>query len=197
MSSATSRQDAASTVQASSTQRPSAASSVKPILVLVAICLVAGVLLGAVHQLTAPIAAANADAAAQEVYAALVPEAASFEPVDCDVDGCTAALKALDASGQPLAHVIVSQSKGYGGPVPIAVAFGADGTVVGITAMPNDETPGLGTRIADEEHIGQYKGMPADQVDEEGIDLISGATISSRAALSAFNIAVEAYEEVR
>ena len=189
MSSASSRQDGA--------KRPSAMASAKPILVLVTICLVAGVLLGAVHQLTAPIAAANADAAAQEVYAALVPEAASFEPVECDVEGCMAALKALDASGQPVAYVIVSQSKGYGGPVPIAVAFSTEGTVGGITAMPNDETPGLGTRIADEEHIGQYKGMPAEQVDEEGIDLISGATISSRAALSAFNIAVEAYEEVR
>ena len=172
-------------------------TSLAPIIVLVSICLVAGALLGVVHQVTAPVAAANADAAAQETYATLVPEAASFEPVDCGVDGCTAALRALDASGQPIAHIVVAESKGYGGPVPIAVAFGPDGAVVGITAMPNDETPGLGTRIAEDEYIGQYVGRPAEATAETDVDLISGATISSRAALAAYNIAVEAYKEVR
>lgn len=171
-------------------------SSVRPVLVLVAICLVAGALLGFVHAKTAPIAEANAEHKAQETYAALVPEAATFEPLDCTVEGCAAALEARDASGAIIAHIIVAQSKGYGGQVPIAVAFGPDGTVLSITAMANDETPGLGTKIANDSYIGQYVGLAAAPTDASQIDLISGATISSKAALAAFNIAVEAYEEV-
>lgn len=176
---------------------PSAFETVRPVVVLVAICMLAGALLGVVHYVTDPVAQANAEQKAQETYAQLVPQAASFEPVDCTVDGCTAALEARDASGAVIAHVIVAQSKGYGGQVPIAVAFGADGTVSAITTMANDETPGLGTKIANDSYIGQYVGLAAESITADDIDLISGATISSKAALSAFNIAVTAYEEVR
>ena len=80
--------------------------------------------------------------------------------------------------------------------MPIAVAFAPKGTVKAITAMSNDETPGLGTKIANESYIGQYVGKPAQALTADDVDLISGATISSKAALAAFDIAVEAYEEV-
>ena len=176
--------------------RSSSFDTVRPVIVLVVICMVAGALLGVVHDVTDPVAQANAEAKAQQTYAQLVPQAASFEPVDYTVEGCTAALRALDGSGNVLAYVIVAQSKGYGGQVPIAVAFGTDGTVLSITAMANDETPGLGNKIANDSYIGQYVGLAAQPTDAGSIDLISGATISSKAALSAFNIAVEAYEEV-
>ena len=171
--------------------------SFKPIIVLVSICAIAGVLLGVVHQVTAPVAAAIAEQRAQETYASLVPDAASFEAIETSVDGCTAALRAVDASGSTVAYVVVAQSKGYGGQVPIAVAFTPDATVLSITTMPNSETPGLGSRIAEEFYIGQYVGKPAQTLAVEDIDVISGATISSKAALSAFNIAVQVFEEVQ
>ena len=177
-------------------ERKQAASTVMPVVVLVAICAVTSALLGVVHGITAPIAEANAAQKAQETYEQLMPEAASFEEVPCDVDGCTAALRALDENGIPIGTIIVAQSKGYGGQVSIAVAFAMTGTVSNITAMPNDETPGLGTKIANDSYIGQYVGLAPDPITADDIDLISGATISSKAALAAFNIAVEAYGEV-
>ena len=180
----------------SAARKPSLWETVRPVVVLVSICMVAGALLGAVHMMTSPIADANAEKKAQETYAALVPEAKEFVPVECTVEGCTAALEARDAAGDVIAYVIVAQSKGYGGQVPIAVAFGRKGTVKNITAMTNDETPGLGTKIAADSYIGQYVGLEAAPTTADDIDLISGATISSKAALAAFNIAVEAYEEV-
>lgn len=172
------------------------ASTIRPVLVLVAICMVASALLGVVHEVTAPIAEANAQAKAHETYAALVPGAKEFVELECAVDGCTAALEARDAAGDVIAYVIVAQSRGYGGQVPIAVAFAPKGTVKAITAMANDETPGLGTKIANDSYIGQYVGLPAEPLTADDIDLISGATISSKAALAAFDVAVEAYEEV-
>ncbi len=175
---------------------PSFFQTIRPVLVLVLICMVSGALLGSVQAITAPIAEANAAQKAQETYAALVPDAKEFVEVACDVEGCTAALEARNAAGEVIAYVIVAQSKGYGGQVPIAVAFSRKGTVMNITAMANDETPGLGTKIAQDSYIGQYVNLPAKPVTADDIDLISGATISSKAALSAFNIAVQAYEEV-
>ena len=181
----------------SNKQAGSPFEAIRPVVVLVAICMVAGTLLGFVHEVTAPIAQANADKKAQETYEQLVPDAKEFVPVECTVEGCTAALEARDSAGDVISYVIVAQSKGYGGQVPIAVAFGRKGTVKSITAMANDETPGLGTKIAADSYIGQYVGRQAEPTEAADIDLISGATISSKAALAAFNIAVEAYEEVR
>lgn len=171
-------------------------SSLKPVLVLVAICTAAAVLLGVVHQVTAPVIADAEERRAEETYAALVPEAASFEEVPCSVEGCVAVLRALDASGTQLGGIVVAQARGYGGDVPIAVSFDTSGTVTNVVVMPNEETPGLGSRVADDSYIGQYVGLPAEPTDDAAIDLISGATISSRAALNAFNRAVEAYKEV-
>ena len=171
-------------------------STIRPVIVLVTICTIAGILLGLVHNVTQPIADANAAKKAQETYEKLMPGVASFEELPCSVEGCTAALRALDEDGDSMGTIIVAQSKGYGGQVPIAVAFDETGTVSNITTMPNDETPGLGTKIADDSYIGQYVGLSPDPITANDIDLISGATISSKAALAAFNIAVEAYEEV-
>ena len=69
-------------------KKSSSVSAVRPVLVLVAICMVAGALLGAVHEVTAPIAEANAQAKAREIYAELVPDAKEFVEVECAVDGC-------------------------------------------------------------------------------------------------------------
>lgn len=180
----------------SSKQAAKGALSLTPVFVLVAICCVSGALLGGVHMVTAPVIAAAEEQRAQEIYAALVPDAASFEELACETEGCTAALQALDASGEKIGYIVVAQSKGYGGQVPIAVAFDTAGTVTNITTMQNEETPGLDTRIADESYIGQYVGLSAEPLTADDVDLISGATISSKAALSAFDIAVEAYKEV-
>ena len=171
--------------------------AIRPVVVLVTVCAVAGLLLGWVHQMTAPVIARAEEERAQEAYAELIPEASSFEEVPCGVDGCVAALRAVDESGTAVGFVVVSEAKGYGGEVPIAVGFDPEGTVTSIMAMPNDETPGLGTRIAEDGYLNQYVGKPAQTLEADSVDLISGATISSKAALAAFNVAVESFEEVR
>lgn len=171
--------------------------SVRPVLVLVTICAVAGVLLGLVHSVTAPAAERIAQERAQLAYAELIPGATSFEDVECTTEGCTAALKALDDAGNVVAYVIVAQSKGYGGQVPIAVGIDTEGNVVDVMVMSNSETPGLGTKVAHDSYIDQYVGFKAEPVEADDIDMVSGATISSKAVLAAFNIATQAYEEVR
>ena len=172
------------------------ATLLKPVAVLVLICIVAGALLGFVHAATAPVAAEVAAQRARQTYTELMPDAAAFEPLACEVKGCTAALQAVGASGETLGHLVVAQAKGYSGAVPLAVAFDTSGTVTSIKVMKNDETPGLGTKIADTSFTGQFVGRAAEALKVEDIDTISGATISSKAALAAFNVAVEAYKEV-
>ena len=172
-----------------------AAGAVMPVVVLTLICVVAGTLLAFVHDMTAPIIAEAEAARAEETYRSLVTDADTFEDVACSVEGCTATLAAKRGS-DTVAYVIVAQAKGYGGQVPLAIAFSPEGSVISLTAMSNEETPGLGTNALTPDYLSQYVGRSAEKVEKSDVDLVSGATITSTAVVNAYNVAVEAFEEV-
>lgn len=166
--------------------------SIRPTLILALICLLATLLLAGLNQLTTPIITENEERTANETYAALLPEADGFTARACDIDGVTAVMEADNGAG----YVITAQSRGYGGQVPAAVAFSSDGTILGVTMMENSETPGLGQKVTEDAFSGQFAGRDASEFAIDDIDAITGATISSKAAVSAINLAIEAYQEI-
>ena len=148
-------------------------SLVKPAVVLVLICAIVGFLLGSVDNLTLPTITANREARAWATYNALIPEATDFEALSCDVPGVTALMEADDDLG----YAVIAQSKGYSSQVPMAVAFDDEGTIANVIGMDNTET----------------LGRAAEPLTIDDIDAVTGATISSKAALAAVNEAIEAY----
>ena len=164
----------------------------KPVVVLLAVCIVAGTALAAVNQATAPIIRENEERKANETYFSVLPEADSFTQLECDLDGVTAVLKADNGAG----YVITAQSRGYGGQVPVAVAFSPEGEILRTLFTDNDETPGLGQKVTEDSFSAQFAGLGADALTLDDIDAISGATITSKAAVNAVNLAIEAFEQV-
>ncbi|MGI6045232.1 MAG: FMN-binding protein [Eggerthellaceae bacterium] len=164
----------------------------KPIIVLVSICVIAGAALGGVNMLTSEAIAQNEEESAMAIYREIAPDATGFTEIGSDVEGVTACLKAEGCGG----YVIVAQSKGYGGEVPIAVYFGPDGSIVSLSALSNSETPGLGTKIAEPDFIDQFIGRGDAEIATDDFDAITGATISSKAALAAINEAISAHEAI-
>ena len=164
-------------------------SLVKPAVVLVLICAIVGFLLGSVDNLTLPTITANREARAWATYNALIPEATDFEALPCDVPGVTACMEATDDLG----YAVIAQSKGYSSQVPMAVAFDDEGTITNVIGMDNTETPGLGTKVQLPDFTDQFLGRTAEPLTIDDIDAVTGATISSKAALAAVNEAIEAY----
>ena len=121
---------------------------VKPIVVLGVICLVTSLLLAVTNNVTAPIIAENAVKTANATRQALLPSADTFTEVapETPTEGVTAIYKADNDSG----YVITAQAKGYGGEVPVMVAFNAEGTIEAVQFLDNDETPGLGQKVKSE-----------------------------------------------
>ena len=137
---------------------------VRDALILFLITLVAGVALGAVHEITLdPIAKAQQDAA-NATYREVFPEAAAFEStdaLDAAVEACNAdpklqefgsnvsvdyALEARDASGQVLGYVVAASAKGYGGAVQEAIGISSAIQITGLGFLSISETPGLGMK---------------------------------------------------
>ena len=190
-------------------------SMIKNALILFAITLVAGVLLGLVYQVTKePIAYQEKlaqDKANQSVFAA----ASTFEDVDIDEASAVAAetsfpgvtiksvKKAMDTSGAVLGYVIQVKSKGYGDFIDYTVGITNGGNINGISIISIAETPGLGMN-AGKVIVPQFvdkialnfnvvkNGQLTDSTTQ--IEAISGATITSRAVTNGVNAAVVYYE---
>ncbi len=167
-----------------------------PIVSLVAICLVTSFLLGLTNDITEPIIEANTLAVADETRQEMLTDADAFEAVELPEDGpdnVTSVYKATNGAG----YVIEAFGRGYGGDVPAMVAFDADGNILSVRFLSNDETPGLGKNIeTDADFSGQFAGLPPDPIKAESIDMLASSTVSCTAALDAVNAAIEMYDLV-
>lgn len=85
-------------------------------------------------------------------------------------------------------YVIKASGKGFGGQVTAAVSIFSDGSIASVVFEAPNETPGLGERITtDESFIEQFTGKST----VDGVDVLSGATISSTAAIEAVQKALD------
>jgi len=173
------------------------------ILTLSIICLIAGALLAGVDNLTkAPIVQANCAkklAALQEV---LPPCDNQPDQNECTVkhNGQSwtfyVARNGTDYAG---AAVETTSSIGYGGDITIMLGISAEGKTETIAILKQTETPGLGANIETDKFKSNFKQKELEAtnwtVKKDGgdIDQITAATISSRAVSDAVNNAIEAY----
>ena len=179
--------------------------------VLFAITLIAGLLLGGVHELTKKPIEEQQKKAVLEACSAVFPnkQNLNFEEISFTVptdkeamlseQGVTigTVFRASDA-GSVCGYVIESaSSKGYGGTIDLYVGISNEGVVEGVSILEIKETPGLGME-APNVLTPQFAGKKAQQfvftkngaaADKE-VDAISSATITTRAVTNAVNGAV-------
>ncbi|MDN5313846.1 MAG: H+/Na+-translocating ferredoxin:NAD+ oxidoreductase subunit [Clostridiales bacterium] len=184
-------------------------NGVLPALILTLICLIATALLAITNQATLPARQQQALAAENENKFALFPDAAEFVELDISTHttsfpSLTNAYQAVGQDGSELGILLAAASRGYGGEVPIMVAVDTADKISGIRVLSNDETPGLGKKIEDNEFLSQFSAKPIDiryttkigEAGREVIDSVSGATISSRAVTESLNAALEVYTKI-
>ena len=84
----------------------------------------------------------------------------------------------------------VHQGKAVGfgnGEVTARLTLNDDGTIAALVIDASTQTPGFGTRCADEEFTAQFIGKSAPLTLGEGIDAVASATITSQAVVDAVN----------
>ena len=165
---------------------------IKPIIVLLVICLVVSALLGFTNSVTAPIIEENERIAAEQTRAAVLEGSNGFTEIECDTAalGITSAYKENNGLG----YVITAANKGYGGDVVVTVGLDADGKVVGLSANVGTETSGVGTKAGTEAYTGNYIVLSGNC---DNVDTISGATYSSTAVKTGVNAALAAYDAIK
>ena len=168
----------------------------KPIVVLVVICIVVTGALAATNEVTAPIIEEATRLAEEKARTELLPEADGFEAVTgVDVDNVSAVYRSTNDVGV----VITSSAKGYGGDVVVMTAINPDGTIKQIKVTEQKETKGIGSRVADTPSYWEnYVGLDTSDtlVLNQDVDAVTSATVSSTALINAVNAAIEAYHAI-
>ncbi len=190
---------------------------VKDALILTAFTLVLGFILGGVHEITKERIEASELAAKQEAYRVVFPEADSFvEDEEIDLVDATDALAmlgfndtidelmyALDASGEQLGYVVTVTAKdGSQSSITFAVGIENDRTVNGYSITEISETPGLGDKAKLDEFNDQFEEVDVDSFEvvkdgkdeDDEIQAITGATITSKAVTNGVNAVLEFYD---
>ena len=84
--------------------------------------------------------------------------------------------------------VLTAAEQGFGGEVTVHLELNEDQTVKSLAIDTPDETPGLGQRASEAEFTDQFIGKAGPfAYGENGIEALSGATVTSNAALTAIN----------
>lgn len=149
--------------------------------VLAFICVIAGGVLAAVHGVTAPAIAAQKEGGLSQAFKEVLPQGATFEPRPRE--GKTAYYVAYDAHKQLCGFVCQAEAKGYSSTIETLVGLTPGLEITAIKILSQNETPGLGSRVAEDGFTRQF--VRKKLADFDAVQAITGATISSSAVIRA------------
>ena len=146
----------------------------KNVVIMVLFCVAAGLGLGAVYAITAPLIEKNNEERLKASLAEVI-EAENFEEIEISEDEIIAALeeaeiskeaakintvyKATDASGNTVGFDFdVSEMEGYGGEINFIVGIDNEGAITGVSILKINETAGLGMKAKEADFKDQYVG---------------------------------------
>lgn len=174
---------------------------IKPVGVLLAICIIIPLALSVTNKVTDKKIAELENENSKKNMQSLV-SADDFEKCS---DGGIEYYTAIKG-GDTAAYIFTESAKGYGGDVSVMTAVKPDGTVAGVAILDvSGETPGLGQNAAKESFYSQYAGLKKGvsllkngaKAENNEVDAVTGATITSTAVTRAANAALDDFEKVK
>jgi len=158
-----------------------------PIVLLTVVVLVSVALLMALNSITAPVIEAQRKAEIIELLEDIFPQMTDFSYEN--------EVYHILEDGQEAGYAFIASGSGYGGQISIMVGLDGDLTIKDVSIISHTETPGLGSRVTEEDFTSQFEGLALQDIalSKNGgqIDAITGATISSEAVVSAIREAME------
>ena len=157
---------------------------------LALISALAGGILAGVDSMTRPIIEERKIEAVKESLLAIFPKTTEFKEVAYK-DESGLVTNAYQAGTDGYAFNVTVQ--GYKDVIQFIVGFDSEGKVIGFEVNYVNDTPGLGSKVGEQEFKSGIKGKQY----RGGFDTISGATISSSAVLRGIEAAAAVFEGLK
>ncbi len=163
---------------------------IRPGITLLFVCAGATFAVSGIHVITKDRIETVEKAKVERVRRLVLP-AAKFKTMPGGVE------KAFNEKGEFIGYIAPGSARGYSSVIQLLVGVGTDGTIKSVAITSQQETPGLGTRISGKDFLSGFNSLKAGRLKlGSDVEAISGATISSRAALKAVNRALDKITEV-
>ena len=185
-------------------------SMMKDAVILFAITLIAGLLLGVVYEVTKEPIAIQQTKRKNEACKEVFQDAVNFEALELSMpetgEKASATINSVSAAvaedGSTLGYVLdITTHEGYNGDIQFTMGIRMDGTVNGISLLSIAETPGLGMKAEEvlkpqfaEKNVGQFTYTKTGAMTSDEIDAISGATITTNALVNGVNAGLECFK---
>lgn len=152
---------------------------------LALICVIAALCLGLVNAVTAPAILRVKEKQLADALQAVSLEGTFGAKVEVDDHKVVEAYYQL-SRGTDEGYILRVTAMGYGGDMDMLASFSASGTVLAVSLMDNQETPGLGKEAERSDYMDKFIGTGAtapvptskNQLQQAEVDAISGATIT-------------------
>lgn len=169
-----------------------------------------GLLLAVTSATLTPRIQANEARILNEKMKALITDANKFEPVleDIIIAGTKSDIyEAFNPAGETLGFAFTATGAGFADKIKLVIAVDKNcGKYFGYEVLSSNETPGFGSKIAEDYFKDQFIEAPGDELelvksgDDERIDeqivAITGATVSSNAVVKIFNSHIDKLKKV-
>ncbi len=149
-------------------------------LILGLICVGASALLAATNELTKPRIMRQARAEEEASLKEIMPQGERFEAIKSE-EGDVSYYKVYGTNDTLIGAAFKARGKGYSSVIDTMVGVSCDGTIQAIKVISLNETPGLGSRVAEHTFGAQFKNE--NSLELSGVKAITGATISSKAVM--------------
>ena len=177
------------------------ADFVQPIAVLTLICLICAALLAYLNFVTKPVIDETDAFEAEKSRKEVLEDADVFLPVDAALpevfdDGTVNFVTEVYEAKNGAGYVFMVTGDGYGGKgtMLLAVSLDGNGAIIRTKTISHEETPGMGSKTADEDFKSRFEGKTADTVGE--VDAVTGATISSGHYFNSIRSVFAAYDYI-
>ena len=174
-------------------------------LILFAIALIAGALLGITNALTKEPIAMQHELALKNAREELFTDSEFSEMESSDIiaryDNVQKIYQA-NKGGKTAGYIITLTKDGYGGAILMNVGVSSEGIITGVIVGTNSETPGLGAKASEAKFSGQFAGkkkiklVKGEVSAEDEVSAITAATITSTAIVDGANEALEITSEI-
>ncbi len=176
-----------------------------PTIVLAVICIAVTLALSSTNLLTAKKIEALAIETQNKAMAKLI-EADEYAQHTATTSFGNVTYNTAEKDGKTAGLIFVTEANGYGGAISVMTAVDMDGKVIAIEILAaDDETPGLGQNVTKPDWYSQFSGLKDDitvikggtaNTENNEINAVTGATISSRAVTTAVNQALDYAAEI-
>jgi electron transport complex protein RnfG len=158
---------------------------VMPLLVLTIICVIVSGALALMDNITDPIISAAAAQRTEEAMNVKIPHATGFTAIELDsIDGLPTTIREVYKTANDAGYIFIAVVGGFSGDITVICGIDPDGRIIASSSLSHTETQGIGTIIEKESFLSPFEGIDHRL---DGIDTVTGATITTRAYIHAID----------